>query len=92
MKSVKAIPITRPTHAFLDAQLEETHKALVKISQDICNHDWGVFKVGDPRRVGIPIQSHTTLGWQTVVFELRTIDDYNDFGDLYEAQCMKIRG
>ena len=91
MKSVKAVPISHPTSPFLDAQLEETHRELVKISQDICNHDWGK-KPETPRKVGIQIQSHTTKSWQTVIFELRTVDDYNIFGDLYEAQCMKIRG
>lgn len=90
MKSIKAIPISHPTHEFLDAQLEESNKVLSMISRmnelwQGRGFDYGTWKVP------IPVCSSNMKSWQTIVYELSSIEDYKEACLKYEESCQKIR-
>lgn len=90
MKSIKQIPITHPTHDFLDAQLEECNKVLSMISRMNDLWDGRGFKYGT-WKVPIPIRSDNLKSWQTIVYELSSIEDYEEACGKYEESCKIVR-
>ena len=90
MKSIKQIPITHSTHEFLDAQLEESNKVLSMISRLNDLWDGRGFKYGT-WTVPIPIRSSNMKSWQTIVYELSSIEDYEEACSKYEESCQIVR-
>lgn len=91
MKSLKQIPITHPTPAFLDAQLEETRDRLQRLKFCVDMLNWGREKKPFPWKVPMPVPSHLDTAWQTVVYLVETLDDYKKITDLYESTNKKIK-
>ena len=90
MKSIRQIPITHPTHEFLDAQLEESNKVLSMISRmndlwDGRGFDYGTWKVP------IPVCSSNMKSWQTIVYEISSFKDYEEARGKYEESCQIVR-
>ena len=90
MKSIKQVPITHPTHEFLDAQLEECNRALSLVSHMILLSGENAFS-GVSWKVPIPVRSHNLKSWQTIVYEISSIEDYEEAGDKYEESCQIVR-
>ncbi len=92
MKSIKQVPITHPTKPFLDAQLEEVKKEMQKIDFCIRMLNWG--NPGDSLvfKVPLPVPNHMDSAWQTIVYEIATKSDYDEFVKKYEEICRKVRG
>ena len=90
MKSIKQIPITHPTYEFLDAQLEESNKVLLMISH--INELWQGrgFNYGT-WKVPIPICSSNMKSWQTIVYEISSIEDYEEACGKYEESRRIVR-
>lgn len=90
MKSIRQIPITHPTSEFLDAQLEECNKAFSLVSHMINLSQGRTFDYGT-WKVPIPVRSSNMKSWQTIVYEISSIEDYEEAGDKYEESCQIVR-
>lgn len=92
MKSVKQIPITHPKHGFLDTQLEECNKALSLVSHMISLFSAEDAFNGVSWKVPIPVRSSNMKSWQTIVYELSSMEDYEEACSKYEESCQIVRG